>query len=106
METGMGTVTNEISVNPYAVVAAFGVFNGAVLAWLGYRNATRADREAKHEGQIGSIIAGLNSLIDQLQEDNAALRGFIVTLEERLNNVKEVLEKLREQVRSSPEHLE
>lgn len=67
-----------------------------IIGILGYRRATKIDKAtekaaviAAQTGSVGQVIAGLNTLIENLQEDNKAWR----------DNFKELSIKLAEVVK-------
>lgn len=95
---------------PIAILTGLGIISGIALGWATYTRSRTVDTKAQTTGEIGSIITGLNSLIDQLQKDNSVLRStvegltkLVEVLRERLENVKGILEELREQMRSNKE---
>lgn len=80
-----------------------------ILGWLGYRRAIKVDKSvenaaliAAQTGSAGQVIAGLNTLIENLQEDNKGLRNDIKELREEFKGMSlkltEVI-KERDQIR-------
>lgn len=65
-----------------------------ILGWLGYKRAVKVDRSvenaaviAAQTGTVAQVIAGLNLLIENLQEDNKAWRENFKELSIKLAEV-------------------
>lgn len=65
-----------------------------LLGWLGYRRAVKVDKATENSaviatqtGSVGQVIAGLNGLIENLQEDNQVWRENFKELSLKLAEV-------------------
>lgn len=65
-----------------------------ILGWLGYKRAVKVDKSvenasviAAQTGSVAQIITGLNSVIDNLQEDNKIWRDNFKELSLKLTEV-------------------
>lgn len=75
-----------------AITAVVGTFGGVVLGWLSYRRSRQVDARSAQLGVTSEtragtdqIIAGLNALIDQLQESESVKREDVRYLTARLD---------------------
>lgn len=69
------------------IVTLISVILTFVLGYFGYKRSKAADKVAEKAGAVEQIITGLNSLIDQLQEDNKVLRDNLKELRDTLQKV-------------------
>lgn len=65
-----------------------------ILGWLGYRRAIKVDKSAENAaviaaqtGSVGQVIAGLNQLIENLQDDNKVWRESFKEISVKLAEV-------------------
>lgn len=79
--------------NPAVVGLLIGI-PSFILGWLGYKRAVKVDRAtentaaiAAQSGEVSQVIAGLNILIENLQEDNKTWRENFKELSVKLAEV-------------------
>lgn len=78
--------------NPIVIGLAIGV-PSFILGILGYRQSKKASKKAADSEDISQIIAGLNSLVTNLQADNASLREQLEKLSVEVDKLKKLLLK-------------
>ena len=83
-----------------SVVAFFGILSTFILGFIGYRRSKKADTVAEKAGAVEQIINGLNTLVDNLQEDNKILRENVKELRDALQNITEERDEIRRELRS------
>lgn len=86
-------VAASLMENP-AVVGLLVAIPSAALGYLGYRRSRQNDLVAERAGiattqsaSIGQVVAGMDSLVANLQEDNRALREHVKELNVKLDQI-------------------
>lgn len=82
------------------------------IAYLAYRRSQRVDTVAEQAGiatrdttSIQQVVDGLNTLVQNLQEDNQVLRAKVLALEESLDRIIAECRDLRAQVHAMGEQI-
>lgn len=95
-----------------ALIGLIAGFPSVTIAYLAYRRSQRVDTVAEQAGiatrsteSIQQVIDGLNTLIENLQEDNRVLRAKVRDLEERLTRIIADCQALRAEVHSLSEQI-
>lgn len=100
----MIVVLRQILATPFfenaGVLAVITAFPAVFIAWLAYKRAVRTDTVTAQagistfqSGTIQQVIDGLNSVIENLQEDNRLLRKRVDSLIEEVEAIKKQLAK-------------
>lgn len=91
--------------NPALWVALVAAVPSAALGLLGYRRSQRNDEVAEQAGiatsqhsSIGQVVDGLDRLVENLQEDNRALREHVRELNVKLDRIIQECQDLKTQV--------
>lgn len=81
-----------------SLVTLLSVILTFVLGYFGYKRSKAADKVAEKAGAVEQIVNGLNSLIDQLQEDNHVLRENVKDLRDALQKVTNERDNLKQEL--------
>lgn len=85
----------QLELNPWIILSTLIAIGGFLLSRAGYRLSKIRDEKVESAGQLGVLYGGLNSLIEQLQRDNALFRETSERCEDRLREAKKVVEELQ-----------
>jgi LPXTG-motif cell wall-anchored protein len=88
------------NVDTSSVVAFFGILSTGLLGWFGYRRSKKADSVAERAGAVEQIIGGLNTLVDNLQDDNKILRDNVKELRDALQAVTQERDEIRAELKA------
>lgn len=88
------------NVDSSSLVALFGIISTGLLGWFGYRRSKKADTVAERAGAVEQIINGLNTLVDNLQEDNKILRDNVKELRDALQAVTQERDEIRAELKA------
>lgn len=76
------------------IIGIVATISGIFIAWIGVRRSFKVDKAtenaavvAAQTGSVGQVIAGLNTLIENLQEDNKIWRENFKELSLKLSEV-------------------
>lgn len=88
------------NVDASTAIAFFGILSTGLLGWFGYRRSKKADSVAERAGAVEQIINGLNTLVDNLQEDNKILRDNVKELRDALQAVTQERDEIRAELKA------
>ncbi len=82
------------------LIALTSVLSAGLLGYLGYIRSKKADATTAKGNAVEQVLAGLNALVDNLQDDNKVLRESVREIRDALQKTTDERDKIKKELQA------